>query len=749
MSRSGEDTRPSVISSIFGVVGRELQQFVLSAAGINPPAETSSSRSNSPQKVRTKRKAGPSNVYDEEAERRPRKRARTSSPEIIRDHRRRQMTPEQEMRVSSPVQPPTSTYTPPDYAQDSEIDSDDGSRSPTPVKRRATSRMPGALYDLSSPEPESQEDRHVRFAADVISPPLQRAPSVHPPERPNPRRVNDLSIRPKQRDIRSTASHYSDGSYATPPPSTTDSEDLHSRLDPSSRYTGSFSSTLPTHSRSSSMSQISLDKDVVRLPRAPVREDSFSFASVSERSMEQERINALEEEVRKLKEELARRSSTIPAAPAPPPPPPPPPPPLGLPQPSRIPSQGREKGTSTVLMGARASLKSTPSLPAPTVNPTSNMKSTVPAAQMAAFLNEMKTVKLRKVSSKPELGEGSSKTTAPFKSSVMERLGSSSSFSIPRPRYALSQDSVSTQSVGSSFAPSDHSLASSQASTSTTRLSELRTNRVAEFTPSLVSDNGDLHDEEHLPSTPPPSTSQATTSRNRHSMPVPKASGVPEASNERQRISRNNIPSTSEEGGGSERARTNSFPNRPNTSGPLPSLSPDKPRPPGRATNRKTAPQRTVVTSSSDEDNDPIALLGPRHPVEYSVPLRGEGRSSGKPHRYRTESVAKSQHSRSRSHSRAPTPAASSGGNLPSLEAELRKIVRAEVEREFEQEIQDLDAHSGRVLSGTGQRSSQRDGFMAGGGGGGVPVWMGGGDDDDEDEGKPSRGQSTKSRYHG
>jgi len=36
MSLPGGDMRPSVISSIFGAVGRELQQFVLSAAGISP-----------------------------------------------------------------------------------------------------------------------------------------------------------------------------------------------------------------------------------------------------------------------------------------------------------------------------------------------------------------------------------------------------------------------------------------------------------------------------------------------------------------------------------------------------------------------------------------------------------------------------------------------------------------------------------------------------------------------------------------
>lgn len=40
MSGGANETRPSVISSIFGVVGRELQQFVLNAAGVNPVCAT-------------------------------------------------------------------------------------------------------------------------------------------------------------------------------------------------------------------------------------------------------------------------------------------------------------------------------------------------------------------------------------------------------------------------------------------------------------------------------------------------------------------------------------------------------------------------------------------------------------------------------------------------------------------------------------------------------------------------------------
>lgn len=69
---------------------------------------------------------------------------------------------------------------------------------------------------------------------------------------------------------------------------------------------------------------------------------------------------------------------------------------------------------------------------------------------------------------------------------------------------------------------------------------------------------------------------------------------------------------------------------------------------------------------------------------------------------------------------------------MPSLEAELRKVVRAEVEREFEREIRELDAAAGEVLTGNGKRDSQRVGFMAGGGAGGQPIWMRNGSEDAE-----------------
>jgi len=95
-------------------------------------------------------------------------------------------------------------------------------------------------------------------------------------------------------------------------------------------------------------------------------------------------------------------------------------------QAGRIPTLLQDKGTSSVLANARASLKATPGVPAPSVNPSANMKSTVPAAQMAAFLNEIKAVRLRKVSSKPDLAEGAGtagRVPLPLRSGVLDKLG--------------------------------------------------------------------------------------------------------------------------------------------------------------------------------------------------------------------------------------------------------------------------------------------------------------------------------------
>ncbi|KAI1797456.1 hypothetical protein LXA43DRAFT_416344 [Ganoderma leucocontextum] len=122
-----------------------------------------------------------------------------------------------------------------------------------------------------------------------------------------------------------------------------------------------------------------------------------------EREQDKRRIRMLEEEVARLRVELALKNSASVAAMMPPPPPPPPPPPL-----MRVHEQTTSADkTETFLASARASLKHTaPPVEAP-INavayggartrkagqPTVN----VPSDKMAAFLREMKSVRLRRV----------------------------------------------------------------------------------------------------------------------------------------------------------------------------------------------------------------------------------------------------------------------------------------------------------------------------------------------------------------
>ncbi|KAI0636197.1 hypothetical protein C8Q77DRAFT_1208038 [Trametes polyzona] len=123
----------------------------------------------------------------------------------------------------------------------------------------------------------------------------------------------------------------------------------------------------------------------------------------SERERDKQRIRMLEEEVARLRAELALKTG---GSMLPPPPPPPPPPPLFRPTAptAAVASTG---GTENFLASARASLKRTdPPVEAPinsaayggartkkAGHPTVN----VPSDKMAAFLREMKNVRLRRV----------------------------------------------------------------------------------------------------------------------------------------------------------------------------------------------------------------------------------------------------------------------------------------------------------------------------------------------------------------
>ncbi|KAH8831412.1 hypothetical protein DL96DRAFT_1587697 [Flagelloscypha sp. PMI_526] len=134
----------------------------------------------------------------------------------------------------------------------------------------------------------------------------------------------------------------------------------------------------------------------------------------SERRQDKVRIKALEDEIRSLKAELARRpvsSGFVP--PAPPPPPPPPPLPNGN-------TTSTRTGNTSLFTDARAALKhSGPPKEAP-INPPlitgrrPGLPSVgLPPDKVAAFLNEMKTVRLRKVSHGTPLWSSSTSRPAP------------------------------------------------------------------------------------------------------------------------------------------------------------------------------------------------------------------------------------------------------------------------------------------------------------------------------------------------
>ncbi|GBE88507.1 hypothetical protein SCP_1303230 [Sparassis crispa] len=139
-----------------------------------------------------------------------------------------------------------------------------------------------------------------------------------------------------------------------------------------------------------------------------VREASVQPSRDSEeRERDKARIRMLEQEIAQLKAQLAaaaRTHSSHSSSLMPPPPPPPPPPPNSFPPAPTFPILGPSlaERTSTFLASARAGLKpTTPPVEAP-INPARTRKGhptvNVPTDKMAAFLSEMKSVRLRKVS---------------------------------------------------------------------------------------------------------------------------------------------------------------------------------------------------------------------------------------------------------------------------------------------------------------------------------------------------------------
>jgi hypothetical protein len=166
-------------------------------------------------------------------------------------------------------------------------------------------------------------------------------------------------------------------------------------------------------------------------------------------------------------------------------------------------------------------------------------------------------------------------------------------------------------------------------------------------------------------------------------------------------------------------SRRSVFPGRPATSELLPSLSPERPRAPGRRVRpslqkaSRASTSRVIQTSSDEDEEDPLSMSA-------FDPVYQARAGLTPPASHKASSTREGSHS----HSRGATQATSTGGSVPSLEAELKRVIRAEVEREIEAEMREINRGAERILSGRGQKSNDTAGFLSGGGGAGPAVWI-------------------------
>ncbi|KIJ92501.1 hypothetical protein K443DRAFT_435103 [Laccaria amethystina LaAM-08-1] len=502
------------------------------------------------------------------------------------------------------------------------------------------------------------------------------------------------------------------------------------------------------------------------------------------KSHDKEKIRMLEEEIQRLKTELSRRSTSTPDLILPPPPPPPPPP---LPNKTilRLPTLSGDP--DSLFASARAALKHAPTPSEAPINPHPSWRKGQPCIgiapdKVAAFLTEMKTVRLRKVSGRSASAEdlliGSSSdarmshkksfTTPSLRptnlagaSTALNKYSDILSASLPagmdahvgekRKRFdsIASRDdsrpttkrrSLPSSSSSSSFASASTLSSfrlSSSASLSTSQPPSSRAaatshnwrppSAVDAPTPSLCSDNdnereGDMSPEDLLPSTPPIPPSRGIFRF--------KGTGVPvEDESEREVIDVDMLevyspptkPTSLLEDGPAvlaQRHSTTFFDRRPPSS-PMPAKSPTKPRPPARVP-RIVPPPRP---SDDSEDEDPLSM---------SIASQAGG----------SQPSDKASQSSLKQNSRQPQEEACRRSKQPSVrsspgESSRSKVSKAELKARRRQTLDeelrtasseqeggtDISLNDG-ILMGFGTMSKQR-GFLAHGGAGGTPVFMG------------------------
>ncbi|KAH9930140.1 uncharacterized protein B0H18DRAFT_1084017 [Fomitopsis serialis] len=477
-----------------------------------------------------------------------------------------------------------------------------------------------------------------------------------------------------------------------------------------------------------------------------------------ERECDKLRIRMLEEEITRLRAQLAARNDG--SSHLQPPPAPPPPPTAKLFKAPITPTGAR---ANSFLASARAHLKpTTPPIEAP-INaaagrtrragqPTVN----VPSDKMAAFLKEMKTVRLRKVST----GESDSRAMPPPRYVPGERSFSAVENNIgeKRKRDALfvgdmdpgpSKKRNTTFIVPSTSAGSSASSQSSQSSQTSANSSlffphpdhvpprgwpSVATTETDITTPSLCSDNENENENEQdaddrLPPTPP-------HNRIRHSAPGRVDQRKPSSS-------RDVIDVDAE------------FPE------PNPVFQP-QPRP---ARQEKTPPYVDFLARRPPNSPMPptpvrrVPAPARKRAKPQPAPMVDEdvsddlGRPGSTPHPTREKRPARKSGSRTSSSASRETSAHSSAKSqeAPSNRARRRRTLDDELRRAGDR-LWDPDALSDDELAGGVESSelvgvgmkSKKKGFLKGGGAAGKPVFVGVGhvqgvedDGDDEDEDDP------------
>ncbi|KAJ6612270.1 hypothetical protein B0H10DRAFT_2053028 [Mycena sp. CBHHK59/15] len=436
-----------ILSGVFSFVSREFESFITNATGGSTPEDQPNSRVNSTENARSA-----SSRTTLEDVRNPggpvRTQRRTPDSSRDRQQRRRERKPPNIFPPSKHAPAPKSKRRVAVVVEEEELASEHSlSRSPSPqplpraLRRRPSFTMPGSLFPRSAsmdPEspPEYADPRQVRFAPDIISPATRRRPEIEGPleTSPSPTRAPTTPLRPRTvPSVKAAVERFHVGADNADP----------SILLPSSK--GKRKAEAPT-------------EEADELPRIPAKDkgkaracdlgddadtsgevrvrgkerELFAAREVQkrnekrrwerdkekdreddterdiEREKDKERIRMLEDEILRLKDELSNRPFRSGSAPPPPPPPPPP-----LFDGGRLPTSEQ----TTLFVAARASLKRTalpveapinPILPVGGARRQGQPTVGVPPDKMAAFLAEMKHVRLRKTTSSNPVAASSS-----------------------------------------------------------------------------------------------------------------------------------------------------------------------------------------------------------------------------------------------------------------------------------------------------------------------------------------------------